>query len=86
MMMTLGDNNDDDVDNYDDIDGVKYQLKYWPKQADKPTSFLFLLLLFVFVSALFQWMLWLLSRYVVASSSSLLYLTSVSNLLFNFFL
>jgi len=26
MMMTLGDNNDDD--NYDDIDGVKYQLKY----------------------------------------------------------
>jgi hypothetical protein len=28
MMMTLGDNNDDDVDNYDDIDGVKYQLKY----------------------------------------------------------
>jgi len=28
MMMMLGDNNDDDVDNYDDIDGVKYQLKY----------------------------------------------------------
>jgi hypothetical protein len=27
MMMMLGDNNDDDVDNYDDIDGVKYQLQ-----------------------------------------------------------